>query len=445
MTWECHDVLGFGDETVRVSSYATVYLSEGRPVCAFRNGVDQLFFMLFTRSDWIELDGADAWRLVKGTYDIDESEAKVTGFRTTAGILLDRLDLLGVTLSAVSSELRKLVAERAERLNGIETRLSLSLEEELRLALSEEIEYLNGLTWESWLAHLKAGLGAGLPVSMGPRESLGTPSRLMSLWDDHDPRYQLRAVLEALPADEEITLDLDDLLDGGWLEPSVDPREYASALVAYTSQGGLLPIVLAEGRFDVEVLSSALHLRRPHLAEYIRLPDFSQRNEGGAAALRQTARAFASASIPNRVLALFDNDTAARDVLRSFATDALPANIRVTSLPHLALAANYPTVGPQGEHKMDVNGLATSIELFLGSDVLADGDSLKPVVWGGYVRSMAAYQGEVSDKEAIHALYREKVALANRAPEAMATQDWSGLDLLLDHLIDLLRDAVLSE
>jgi hypothetical protein len=65
----------------------------------------------------------------------------------------------------------------------------------------------------------------------------------------------------------------------------------------------------------------------------------------------------------------FDNDTAARDVLRSLATEALPANIRITSLSHLALAANYPTVGPQGEHTTDVNGLATSIELFLGSDV----------------------------------------------------------------------------
>ncbi len=427
-----------------MSSYATVYLSDGRPVCTFRNGVDQLFFLLFTRADWIELDGADAWRLVKGTYGISESEAQVTGFRTTAGVLRDRLDLLGVALSAVSSVLRELVSERAEMLKEFETESVLGKEQ--RVEQREEIDYLNGLTWESWLAQLQTGLEGGLPVTRwGQRELLGTPSRLMSLWDDHDPRYQLRAVLEALPADEEITLDLADLLEGGWLEPSVDPREHANALVAYTSRGGLLPIVLTEGRFDVEVLSAALRLRRPHLAEYIRFPDFSLRNEGGAAALRQTVRAFASAGIPNRVLALFDNDTAALDVLRSFATDALPASIRVTCLPQLALAEDYPTVGPQGEHPMDVNGLATSIELFLGSDVLADGESYRPVVWGGYVRSMAAYQGEVSDKDAIHALFREKVALAKRAPEVMATQDWSGLDLVLDHLIDLLRDAVLAE
>ena len=141
----------------------------------------------------------------------------------------------------------------------------------------------------------------------------------------------------------------------------------------------------------MEVLSAALRLRRPHLAEYIKFPDFNVRNEGGASALRQTVRAFASAGIPNRVVALFDNDTAARDVLRSISDDDLPGNIRVTRLPELPLAVDYPTVGPQGEHTMNVNGLATAIELFLGADVLADGGALRPVVWGGYVNSMGAY------------------------------------------------------
>jgi hypothetical protein len=241
-----------------------------------------------------------------------------------------------------------------------------------------------------------------------------------------------------------LTLDLADLADGGWIDTSVDPRDEANALVAYTSQGGLLPIVLTEGRYDVEVLSASLRLRRPHLAEYIKFPDFSMRNEGGAAALRQTVLAFASAGIPNRVVALFDNDTAARDVMRSVSSDDLPPNIRITRLPDLSLARNYPTVGPQGEHIMDVNGLATSIELFLGSDVLADGDSLRPVIWGGYVQSMRAYQGEVSEKNIIHERFEQKVRQAGQMPEEMENQDWSGLDLVLDHLMDEIRDVVLA-
>jgi hypothetical protein len=426
-----------------VSSYACVYLSDGRPVCSFRNGVDQLFFILFTRDEWIELDGPEAWRLVSDHYGLgDEDEAHVTGFRTTVGVLRDRLDLVGVPVSAVSSELVRLATERAEMLDGFG---DIGLPEEAESERKKEIEYLTNLTWEDWITGLRSGLQAGLPVTRwGQREPLGTPARLMSLWDDHDARYQLRAVLEALPRAEEITLDLDDLFEGGWLETSVDPREHANALVAYTSQGGLPPIVLTEGRFDVEVLTTALRLRRPHLVGYIRFPDFNQKNEGGAAALRQTVRAFASAGIPNRVVAVFDNDTAARDVLRSFPTGGLPSNLLVTRLPELELARDYPTVGPQGEHSMDVNGLATSIEMYLGTDVLVDEGEMRPVLWGGYVKRLAAYQGDVSDKEGIHERWRQKAARATASPELMADQDWAALDQVLDHILDLLRGAVLE-
>jgi hypothetical protein len=428
-----------------VSSYACVYLSDGRPVCWFRNGVDQLFFILFTRDDWIELAGSEAWLLVKENYGgLDEDEAHVTGFQTTVGTLRDRLDVLGVPVSAVASEVRRLAIDRAQLLEGLSGRLT---DDEFLRQRQDEVSYLKGLTWESWLRDVKEGVEAGLPITrVGSRSEVGSPSYLASLWEDHDVRYQLRAILEALPRDEVITLDLDDLLEGGWLDPSVDPRDHANALVAYASQGGLPPIVITEGRFDVEVLSAALRLRRPHLVGYLRFPDFSYKNEGGAAALRQTLRAFAVAGVPNRVVALFDNDTAAQDVLHSFPTNELPPNLVVTHLPALGMAKHYPTVGPQGENAMDVNGLAASIEMFLGADVLTQDDgSLQPVIWGGFVKRLGAYQGEVSEKEAVHERFRQKVAEATASADAMAQQDWEGLDLVLDHVLAIIRDTTLDE
>lgn len=426
-----------------MSSYASVYLSDGRPVCSFRNGVDQLFFILFTREDWIELEGPEALRLAgwkRGPHQDDD--VHVTGFRTSAGALRDRLDLLGVPGWSVAVELERLAAERLEFL--VDFRQSHASIPDLDGEDDQEVAYLTGLTWDRWLEDLRRGLGDGQKVERwGRREPFGSASWLMSLWDDHDTRYQLRAVLEALSHDEEITLDLDDLLEGGWLEPSVDPREHARELVAYTSQGGLAPIVLTEGRFDAEVLSAALALRRPHLIGYLKLPDFAQKNEGGAAALRQTVRALAAAGIPNRVVALFDNDTAARDVIHGLDSAALPANLVVTRLPEIDLASAYPTVGPQGEHVMDVNGLAGSIEMYLGSDVLTVGEELQPVVWGGYISRLRAYQGEISDKDRVQARFREKVAAARLSPDVMDDQDWSGLDLVLDHVVDLVRHITL--
>jgi hypothetical protein len=83
-------------------------------VCSFRNGVDQLFLILFTKDEWIELESEEAYRLIRDHYpeELLPDDAEVTGFRATALALRDRLNVMGVDLAAVSSELERLVAER---------------------------------------------------------------------------------------------------------------------------------------------------------------------------------------------------------------------------------------------------------------------------------------------------------------------------------------------
>jgi len=401
-----------------------------------------LFFIIFTKDDWIEIRGEEAHRLTARYFpDQLPEEAVVTGFRTSALALRDRLDVTGVGVEAVSSELVRLIGDQIDRKLDLSKRYSAEpkgFEDELE----RELNALNPLNWGTWVSELGTRIASGEAVErFGARGPVGSASWLMSIWDDHDPRYRLRALLEVLPDDEEITFDLDDLIEGGWLDSSVDPRSVAHDFVAYASQGGLPPIVLTEGSSDAEVLTSALRVRRPHLADFIRFPDFSFRPEGGAAALRQTIRAFASAGIPNRVVAIFDNDAAARDVTRALDPKSLPSNLLVRHLPHLPIATSYPTLGPQGRHNMDVNGLAASIELFLGADVLAKNGVLRPIEWRGYVAGMKAYQGEVADKADIHEAYRAKVERAIADPSVIAAQDWSGIDLVLDCILGSLRDA----
>ena len=426
-----------------MGSYATAYLSDGRPVCSFRNGVDQLFFIIFTKDDWIELEGEAAYDLTRhNDPDGSPDEALVTGFRASAGDLRDRLDVTGVDTDSVARELERSATDRIELLGRLAAQL-VDGSGEIEAARQRGLVALEALDWPTWVAQLRSGLQAGqTSARFGARDEPGSASWLMSLWDDHDPRYRLRALLEALPSDEQITLDLDDLIEGGWLDPSVDPRSVANDFVAYASRGGLLPIVLAEGSFDVEVLTSALRVRRSHLVDFIRFPDFGFRPEGGAAALRQTVRAFASAGIPNRVVALFDNDSAARDVVRALDVESLPPNLVVRHLPFLPLAADYPTLGPQGEHRIDVNGLAASIELFLGTDVLIKNGAPRPIEWRGYLPGVRAYQGEVAEKSAIQDAFRAKVELAARNAGAVVGQDWSGIDLVLDHIVESLRTAI---
>jgi hypothetical protein len=110
----------------------------------------------------------------------------------------------------------------------------------------------------------------------------------------------------------------------------------------------------------------------------IRFPDFGLKPEGGVSALVRNVRAFAAAGVANRTVAMLDNDTAAQEGINLLrATNALPEKIRVVQYPGLNLARHYPTLelptpdSPGGSLAFeDVNGLAGSIELYPGRDVL---------------------------------------------------------------------------
>lgn len=193
-------------------------------------------------------------------------------------------------------------------------------------------------------------------------------------------------------------------------------------------------VVLTEGKTDKFVLEGALRLLYPHLADFYSFTDFEgAKATGGAGAQVNTLKAFIGAGIVNRIIAIFDNDTAAQVATRSIRGIRLPDTVRVILYPDLDLARNYPTLGPQGISSMDVNGLAAGIELYLGIDVLRQGDgSLTPVQWRGYDQSIRQYQGEVLNKDELHQKFAEKLRICQADPTKIADYDWSGVRAILE-------------
>ena len=192
-------------------------------------------------------------------------------------------------------------------------------------------------------------------------------------------------------------------------------------------------IVLTEGDTDRRILERSLRLLYPHLAEYFHFFDFTGRRVGGGAGeLANLVRAFAAADVRHRILALFDNDTAAKAALSNLNTDSLPSNIAVRHYPSLPLAKDYPTLGPSGGASMDVNGLAGSIELYLGQDALKDDAGMfPPVQWTGYDRKIGAYQGEVLDKQRVLDRFAAKLACCETRPDQISYYDWEGIEAVV--------------
>jgi hypothetical protein len=268
----------------------------------------------------------------------------------------------------------------------------------------------------------------------------------LNYWDD---LYLLRAVLLALP-DAEVILDITNLVGGGYMREAELEHMASNAAAAIRGTAGMHApvVVLTEGRTDAEFLAAGLIILYPYLTDLIRFLDYERRPEGGVGALVRMIRAFASAGIVNRIVAIFDNDTAAADGLKALSSDKLPDQIQVMRYPRLELANNYPTLGPptmdypEGSLALaDVNELAGSIELYLGKDVLTGEDgTLYPVQWKSFIPGMSRYQGEVVSKEKIHEAFRAKYTAAQKNRDHIEGQDWNGVRLI----IDAIRSAALA-
>jgi hypothetical protein len=422
-----------------VSSYASLYI-RGIEVASWRNELEPTFLFLFKAGE-IRRGRNDTpppglpGKVLEERRECDEEACVLTA---KAHQLTDRLDALGVSTSAAENLFVQLRDDEVRILTDL--RQSLDSETD---RLDSEIGELTGYGYSDWLIDVSNALNGSLSAEDAPRRS---PFSLMkSEWEGVDPRFSLRAFLDGARDDDDVTLDVTDLVEGGWIEEGFDPHAIAAEHFQAYLWHGLPAIVITEGSSDVEILTSAISVLRPHLDGYIRFLDFSFNNEGGAAAAVRTLKAFAAAGVANRTVLLLDNDTAAFDAVRALREQALPAHYSLAHYPSLALVEAYPTIGPTGPALMNVNGLAGSIELYLGEDVLRNSEGeLAPVQWTGYVSRLSAYQGEVSDKTAIHKRFMTKVKAAEQNGSPLPGQDWTGLEAILKELLGILADQQVS-
>ncbi|MFB6689183.1 hypothetical protein ACFCX3_01485 [Streptomyces virginiae] len=348
-------------------------------------------------------------------------------------VVSQRLSLLGYTRAATISFLNELL--HADRLAwGIPSFLKAE-----RQRQEVERTLLESSTADDWIAAIAAG-----PDGQSPQVPGGF-AWFLRLVDDTEPGFALQAVLMALPdAEVMFILDADDPDLVGENSELNTMCVDALAQIHEASAAHAPVIVLTEGSSDVAILEPALALLYPHLTDLVRFMDYANNAQGGAGSLVTTIRAFAAAGVANPVIALFDNDTAATDALRPLTRDSsLPSSIKVLRYPPIELASRYPTLGPPTEEApvgrisaADVNGLAGSIELYLGEDVLRSPDgALRPVQWSSYSKGSKQYHGEVTDKRDIQAAYQRKLVKAQGNPELVNEQDWTGVRAILDMII----------
>lgn len=233
-----------------------------------------------------------------------------------------------------------------------------------------------------------------------------------------------RVILDAFPNNDEIILDYTDLYESGWCNDIPDDDDYN---VPKT-------IILTEGKYDAEVLCKSIGLLYPYMSKFYSFINFSEyKVQGSTNFLTHYLKAFIASGIQNRIIALYDNDSAGLAEIIELKKINIPSNFKIIPLPDIELANNYPTIGPNGEEYMNINGRACSIELFLGKDVLSEDGKYIPVHWKGYIDKTGTYQGEVLKKNKIQEAFARKYSYAIESDNyTIDSEQWTEMRQLLE-------------
>ena len=434
-----------------MSSYAILRLGEAE-LSYSRNEPDPSILVIFCESD----RRGDP---IPGPEEDIPKELRVE-YAAPLGVICDRLDLMGTTLAEAEAEFARGLAERIEEERKSEAFLREVIGDKggipfMRRALEEERQALATLTFAEWFdafRQIVAGT-VNLDYDLHDESQLAAPPLLRYMLRDRfghsfgfpsvDYRCFLRVVAELEDLDLELVYDLSELVQGGWLQgdDAILPWARWSLGEAFALDRPI--IVLTEGSSDRRFVSESMRLLFPHLHDYFAFMDFDEvRLKGGAGTLVATVKAFAAARIANRVIALFDNDTAARVALRGLDDVDLPRNIRILRCPDLPLARDYPTIGPTGVSHLDVNGLAGALELYFGEDVLREpSGELSPIQWRGFDETLGLYHGELLRKRELQKRFAKKLARCQDGTDEVSDGDWEGMRIVLDSIRTAFHDS----
>ncbi len=346
-----------------MGSYCEIYFDKTE-VCGAKSAVPDHFCALFQESD----------RVVRPSSD-EEDESPDVGYEAPRAVVLARLDLLGCTAMVARERLEAWLASTRETWEECSADGDWAEETAAALRSFSVDEWYRRAPEVLTTFYSREDATDEIDRHMRDRDSDGW------LWfNGYGSLMSLRALLDACADVQAVRLDITALIGGGWIEPDAKICEDRRASAPLDPRPLATTVILAEGSSDIRILQRSLAALFPERADYFSFFNHAELSvDGDAAYLVKFLKAFAAARAPLRLVAVFDNDTAGRQAHRQASALGLPDNMMVVALPDTELARRYPTVGPQGEHLVDVNGKAASIELYLGQAALTKGGALRRV------------------------------------------------------------------
>lgn len=311
------------------------------------------------------------------------------------------------------------------------------------MILKEKLKTLQQITFEKWIDNIKFIRENKIDRFRYKSEYEETNQLLHFMLTNDWYGFQgfdicifLRLLLE-ISDDGEFVCDFTDLL----LSEYIDIDYFTDTKDRYFNNDKI--IILTEGKSDIEILSRSLKLLYPHLYTYFAFMDFDNAKIGGGVGpLTSIVKSFAGVGISNKIVAIFDNDTAAKSATKQLDKIQLPPNIKIMYLPEIERLKNYPTIGPTGENLMNINNISGSIEMYLGQNALFNNDTetYYPIQWKGYDVGQKQYQGEIIEKDIVQQNYYKILELCENNSNEITNFDFEDIKLILENLFEIFNE-----
>jgi hypothetical protein len=424
-----------------MGSYCELYIGD-YPVFSSKSHVWPVIMTLFRESDKsvyarkVNERNSIEWGRIEERGD--ELETAVE-YRALVKHVRQRLNILGFTLKRVRDEFDQVRTAEAQKLREWS-------EDDGYHLWDKDIAVLESSSFEDYLEAYKVILESGVHPVYSLDKFPDAPQLIRYILKENeefhwgfpceDIRCFFRALLEISPDEALVVEDLTEVVIAGYYteEDNIFGMAIHELIGDYPINSKI--IVLTEGPTDTEVLQPSLRLLYPYLYDYFSFMDFGVKLGGGVGPLVHAVKSFAGAGIENRVIALFDNDTSAFSAVESLKDSKIPKNITILHYPDIELARKYPTIGPNGIAHQDINGLACSIELYFGKDVLEREGSCIPIQWKGYDERLRRYQGEILHKAELKKRFLEKLKRCQENAAVINEGDWGSIHSILRHIFD---------
>ncbi|WP_294961345.1 HEPN/Toprim-associated domain-containing protein [Sulfurimonas sp.] len=412
-----------------MGSYTTLTIDE-YPVYSSKSYVSDISY-IFCESDKkiFNRNIKDRNIIVWGNSNDEDIEIAYE-YQTTVGIAIERLEIMGYSLNKAQEDFTKSKNKLIEELTSF---LEYPDTAFMNKYYKYEIKLLENSDFNDFIKAFIEIRTKKVPNYKTDKDyNLSNISKYLidDGWFLNYPcsefGFYYRAFLGSCNKDSLVIQDVTEVINAGYYKPE---DEIINNLIE--SQEKIT--ILTEGTSDINIISKSMQLLHPHLFNYYNFKDFKISNASGSAnQLTLEIKSLIAINHKNKVIALFDNDGEGLTQINLLKKINIPKNFVIYTYPDLPLLESYPTSNNKFEN---VNGIAGSIEMCLGKDILQEEGKFISIELNHHKIA----HGKIMSKNNLQKQYYKKIKNCKKDSNMIEEFDWSEMKLLLNKIFQAFK------